>query len=66
MKRPLEELAGYLYRGCDFPNGSFLMTGTCLVPENDFTLMENDRVEISIEHIGTLVNQVRIYKKGNI
>lgn len=63
MKRPLTELADYLYRGCAFPNGSFLMTGTCLVPENDFTLMENDMVEISIEHIGTLRNTVEIYKK---
>lgn len=66
MKRSLEELAGYLYRGCDFPNGSFLMTGTCLVPENDFTLMENDIVEINIEHIGTLVNEVKVYRKGNV
>lgn len=66
MKRSLEELAGYLYRGCDFSNGSFLMTGTCLVPENDFTLMENDIVEISIEHIGTLVNTVQVYKKNKI
>lgn len=66
MKRPLKELAEYLYRGCDFPDGSFLMTGTCLVPENDFTLMENDRVEISIEHIGTLINTVGIHRKGKI
>jgi 2-dehydro-3-deoxy-D-arabinonate dehydratase len=58
MKRSFPELAGYLYRECNFPDGSFLMTGTCLVPPNDFTLQENDVVSISIDHIGTLVNTV--------
>ena len=58
MKRTFPELAGYLYRECDFPDGSFLMTGTCLVPPNDFTLHENDVVSISIDHIGTLVNTI--------
>jgi 2-dehydro-3-deoxy-D-arabinonate dehydratase len=58
MKRTFPELAGYLYRECDFPHGSFLMTGTCLVPPNDFTLQENDVVSISIDHIGTLVNTI--------
>jgi len=58
MKRSFPELARYLYRECDFPDGSFLMTGTCLVPPNDFTLQENDVVSISIDHIGTLVNTV--------
>lgn len=64
MKRSLEELAHYLYLGFEFPHGSFLMTGTCLVPDNDFTLMEEDKVEISIEHIGTLINEVKIYRKN--
>ncbi|MDB5138026.1 MAG: 2-hydroxyhepta-2,4-diene,7-dioate isomerase [Mucilaginibacter sp.] len=58
MKRSFTELAGYLYRECDFPSGSFLMTGTCLVPQNDFTLRENDIVSISIDGIGTMVNIV--------
>ena len=58
MKRTFPELAGFLYCECDFPNGSFLMTGTCLVPCNDFTLQENDVVSISIDHIGTLVNTI--------
>ncbi|MBX3255481.1 MAG: fumarylacetoacetate hydrolase family protein [Chitinophagaceae bacterium] len=58
MKRSLTELAGFLYRETDFPVGSFLMTGTCLVPDNDFTLHENDVVDISIENIGTLSNRV--------
>jgi 2-dehydro-3-deoxy-D-arabinonate dehydratase len=58
MKRSLTELAGFLYRECDFPAGCFLMTGTCLVPPNDFTLQPGDVVSISIDEIGTLVNTV--------
>lgn len=58
MKRSFTELAGYLYRECAFPDGSFLMTGTCLVPPNDFTLQEEDVVSISIDNIGTLINTV--------
>jgi 2-dehydro-3-deoxy-D-arabinonate dehydratase len=41
-----------------FPHGVFLMTGTCLVPPNDFTLLPADRVIISIEGIGELMNPV--------
>ncbi len=63
MKRTLKELAVYLYKGFHFPHGSYLMTGTCLVPKNEFTLKPADRVEISIEHIGTLVNTVATFKK---
>jgi 2-dehydro-3-deoxy-D-arabinonate dehydratase len=58
MKRSFTELAGYLYRECDFPDGSYLMTGTCLVPPNTFTLNEGDIVSISIDGIGTLVNTI--------
>jgi 2-dehydro-3-deoxy-D-arabinonate dehydratase len=59
MKRRHQELVDFLYRGCAFPDGCFLMTGTCLVPDNGFTLQDNDRVEISIDHIGQLVNEVQ-------
>jgi 2-dehydro-3-deoxy-D-arabinonate dehydratase len=58
IKRSLTELASWLYRESDFPVGCFLMTGTCLVPGNDFTLKEGDQVEISIDGIGTLANSV--------
>jgi len=58
IKRKLPDLASWLYRDMDFPNGCFLMTGTCLVPDNDFTLAKGDRVEITIDHIGTLNNTV--------
>lgn len=62
IKRKLPELASWLYRDMDFPQGCFLMTGTCLVPGNEFTLEKGDKVEITIDHIGTLSNTVG-YKK---
>ncbi|WP_336516353.1 fumarylacetoacetate hydrolase family protein [Pollutibacter soli] len=62
MKRTFPELVEYLFREFDFPYGVFLMTGTCLVPGNDFTLAENDIVEISIDGIGMLRNRVAIKK----
>ena len=62
IKRTLPELADWLYQEMDFPFGSFLMTGTCLVPSNDFTLAEGDVIEITIDGIGTLTN----YNLGSI
>jgi 2-dehydro-3-deoxy-D-arabinonate dehydratase len=64
IKRSLTELASWLYRESDFPAGCFLMTGTCLVPGNDFTLREGDNVEISIDGIGTLTNSVSYRPNG--
>ena len=58
MKRKPEELIGYLFRECTFTDGVFLMTGTGIVPKNDFTLMKGDEVEIAIDSIGTLLNFV--------
>jgi 2-dehydro-3-deoxy-D-arabinonate dehydratase len=58
MKRTLPDLAGWLYRECNFPVGCFLMTGTGIVPADDFTLQPQDEVSISIEGIGTLTNSV--------
>lgn len=58
IKRPLAELAEYLYRETTFPHGSFLLTGTGIVPPDSFTLKSGDRVEIEIAPIGVLVNDV--------
>jgi 2-dehydro-3-deoxy-D-arabinonate dehydratase len=58
IKRKLTELVSYLYRECSFPYGSFLMTGTGIVPDKEFTLQKNDEIRITIEPIGTLVNFV--------
>lgn len=62
MKRKFTELAEYLFRECAFEHGAFLMTGTGIVPPNDFTLNEGDEVEISIDVIGTLKNIVAYNK----
>ncbi len=43
MKRSFEELAGYLGRELTLPSGAFLMTGTGIVPDEDFTLTPGDR-----------------------
>ena len=58
MKRKHEELVGYLFREASFPYGCFLMTGTGIVPPNEFTLQQGDDILITIEHIGTLKNTV--------
>jgi len=48
MKRSPEELAAYLGKELAFPGGAFLMTGTGIVPEDDFTLESRDLVGISV------------------
>lgn len=58
IKRTFKELAGFLFRETSFPNGCFLMTGTGIVPGNDFTLQPGDKVTINIGPIGTLINTV--------
>ena len=40
------------------PPGSVLLTGTGLVPPDDFTLLPGHFVEIQVPEIGTLVNPV--------
>lgn len=59
MKRSFEELISYVYRECSFPNGCCIMTGTGIVPDNDFTLQSGDIIHISIDKIGTLTNIVK-------
>jgi len=60
MKRKHQELVDYLFRETSFPHGCFLMTGTGIVPDNDFTLQPEDEVTISIEGIGRLKNTVAL------
>jgi 2-dehydro-3-deoxy-D-arabinonate dehydratase len=59
MKRRPSELASFLFRDNSFPSGCYLLTGTGIVPQNDFTLAPGDEIAITIESIGTLVNRVR-------
>ena len=58
LKREPKELAKFLFRDNTFPQGAFLMTGTGIVPGNDFTLAHGDAIRIGIEGIGTLENHV--------
>jgi 2-dehydro-3-deoxy-D-arabinonate dehydratase len=58
MKRSPHELAGWAMRDNPIPPGSVLLTGTGLVPPDDYTLAPGHVVEIAIEGIGVLVNTV--------
>ena len=60
IKRAFTELAGYLYRSQSFPHGAVLLTGTGVVPPDDFSLQVADNVQITISGIGTLDNTVRL------
>lgn len=58
IKRPLASLAHYLFLDNAFPRGAFLMTGTGIVPPDDFTLASGDQILIRIDAVGTLRNTV--------
>jgi len=58
IKRSFEELAEYLFREMSFPHGAFLMTGTGIVPPDNFSLQSGDEVSITIDVIGTLTNTI--------
>jgi 2-dehydro-3-deoxy-D-arabinonate dehydratase len=58
MVRSCEELAATRSRHDAPSEFTVLLTGTSLVPPDEFTLQEGDRVEISVEAIGTLTNRV--------
>jgi 2-dehydro-3-deoxy-D-arabinonate dehydratase len=58
MKRSVRDLADWVTRENPLPPGSVLLTGTGVVPGDDYTLLPGHRVEIEIEGIGVLVNTV--------
>ena len=58
MARSFEELIEWLCRDNSFPSGAFLLTGTGIVPDSDFTLQPGDVVDIMIDGVGTLSNPV--------
>jgi 2-dehydro-3-deoxy-D-arabinonate dehydratase len=58
MKRTPEELVDFLFRDNSFPAGCFLLTGTGIVPPDAFALRPGDRIQITIDPIGTLENYV--------
>ncbi len=58
IKRRFAELAEWLCRSQSFPQGVMLLTGTGVVPPDDFTLQPGDAVQISVSGIGQLLNPV--------
>jgi 2-dehydro-3-deoxy-D-arabinonate dehydratase len=58
MKRTFLELAEFCVRDNPVPSGSVLLTGTGLVPPDDFTLEPGHVVEVEIAGVGRLVNEV--------
>jgi len=58
LKRTPKTLVEFLYRDNSFPHGCILLTGTGIVPPDNFTLERGDEIRITIEPIGTLVNVV--------
>lgn len=60
IKRTFDELTGWLGRSQQFPKGAVLLTGTGVVPPNEFTLAPGDVVQIDISGVGTLTNPVEV------
>ncbi len=58
MARTPESLVEWLGKELDFPDGAVLLTGTGIVPPDDFSLTSGDEVSINISGIGTLTNRV--------
>jgi 2-dehydro-3-deoxy-D-arabinonate dehydratase len=58
MKRKLADLVAYLGLELDFPHGVFLMTGTGIVPGNDFSLQPGDTIRIEMGSL-VLENEVQ-------
>lgn len=58
IKRPFEEMARFLFRSQTLPHGAVLLTGTGIVPPDDFCIQAGDLVEINISGIGRLNNPV--------
>lgn len=58
FRRNIDELIDFLLRDNPIPDGTVLMTGTGIVPPDDFTLQPGDIVKITIDAIGTLENPI--------
>ena len=58
MKRTPEELVEFLFRETAFPTGAFLLTGTGIVPPDDFTLASGDIITITVAGVTPLKNHV--------
>jgi 2-dehydro-3-deoxy-D-arabinonate dehydratase len=58
MKRDLEELVAALFAELSFPAGAVLLTGTGVVPPDEITLLDGDRVRIAVEGVGVLEHDI--------
>ena len=58
MARTPESLASWLFRENEHPHGAVLLTGTGIVPPDEFSLQSGDVVAIAIAGIGVLKNPV--------
>ncbi len=56
LRRPIAELVAYLRRANDIPPMTVLLTGTGIVPPDDFACEEGDVIEIGADEIGVLRN----------
>lgn len=64
LARRLGDLADWLFRGLDFPDGVVVLTGTGIVPPAEFTLQDGDEVTVEIAGVGTLTNPVVTVGRG--
>jgi 2-dehydro-3-deoxy-D-arabinonate dehydratase len=58
MRRGFDELVAALYLELSFPAGAVLLTGTGVVPPDEFTLEDGDRVRIAVEGVGVLEHDI--------
>jgi 2-dehydro-3-deoxy-D-arabinonate dehydratase len=58
MKRSFEELVAALFDELSFPAGAVLLTGTGVVPPDEVTLHDGDRVRIAVEGVGVLEHDI--------
>jgi 2-dehydro-3-deoxy-D-arabinonate dehydratase len=58
LARRFEDLIDWLGKETSFPQGAILLTGTGVVPPDDFSLAAGDMVHIDIAGIGRLSNPV--------
>ncbi len=56
LRRPISELVAYLCRANDVPPMTVLLTGTGIVPPDEFACEEGDLIEIGADEIGVLRN----------
>ena len=54
IKRTFDELVDYLCRSQTFSRGAMLLTGTGVVPDDDFTLANDDVIRFTFSGIGTV------------